>query len=86
MKKVIATLLALVLTLCLGVSALAEGITYALVTDVGNIDDQSFNQGTWEGLVAFATEKGLAEGTDYAYYRPSEDSDDARVEAITAAR
>lgn len=85
MKKVIATLLALVLTLCLGVSALAEGITYALVTDVGNIDDQSFNQGTWEGLVAFATEKGLAEGTDYAYYRPSEDSDDARVEAITAA-
>ena len=22
----------------------------ALVTDVGNIDDRSFNQGTWEGL------------------------------------
>ncbi len=85
MRKVIATLLALALTLCLGVSALAEGITYALVTDVGNIDDQSFNQGTWEGVVAYATEKGLSEGADFAYYRPSEDSDDARVETIKAA-
>ena len=85
MKKVVSILLALVLALSLTASALAEGITYALVTDVGNIDDQSFNQGTWEGLVAFATEKGLVENTDYAYYKPSEDSDDARVETITAA-
>lgn len=85
MKKVLATLLALVLVLGLGTAAMAEGITYALVTDVGNIDDQSFNQGTWEGLVAFATEKGLTENTDYAYYKPSEDSDDARIEAIQSA-
>ena len=85
MKKVVSILFALVLALSLTASALAEGITFALVTDVGNIDDQSFNQGTWEGLVAYATEKGLVEKTDYAYYRPSEDSDDARVETITAA-
>ncbi|MEG0740656.1 MAG: BMP family ABC transporter substrate-binding protein [Clostridia bacterium] len=85
MKKVLSILLALVLVLGLSASAMAEGITYALVTDVGNIDDQSFNQGTWEGLVAYATEKGLTEGTDYAYYRPSEDSDDARVETIKSA-
>ena len=46
MKKVVSILLALVLALSLTASALAEGITFALVTDVGNIDDQSFNQGT----------------------------------------
>lgn len=85
MKKVVSILLAMALVVALGVSALAEGITYALVTDVGNIDDQSFNQGTWEGLKAFAEEKGLVEKTDFAYYRPSEDSDEARLEAITGA-
>lgn len=85
MKKVVSILLALVLALSLSATALGEGISYAMVTDVGNIDDQSFNQGTWEGLVAYAQEKGLVENTDYAYYRPSEDSDDARVETITAA-
>ena len=35
-----------------------------LVTDVGNIDDQSFNQGTWEGVKNFAAEKGLTENVD----------------------
>ncbi|NLI20147.1 MAG: BMP family ABC transporter substrate-binding protein [Clostridiales bacterium] len=85
MKKVVTILLAVALVLALGVSAMAEGITYALVTDVGNIDDQSFNQGTWEGVKAFAEEQGLVEKVDYAYYRPSEDSDDARIESIKAA-
>ena len=28
----------------------------ALVTDVGDIDDKSFNQGAWEGVEAFAEE------------------------------
>ena len=37
----------------------AEG-TYeiALVTDVGNIDDQSFNQSTWEGVKMYAEANG----------------------------
>ncbi len=85
MKKGIAVVLALILTLALSVSALSEGISIALVTDVGNIDDQSFNQGTWEGVVAYAEANGLVKDTDYAYYRPSEDSDTARIEAITGA-
>jgi basic membrane protein A len=62
-----------------------EGVTFALVTDVGNIDDQSFNQSTWEGLVAFAEANKLVKDKDYAYYKPFEDSDDARIESITAA-
>ena len=53
----------------------------ALVTDVGNIDDKSFNQGAWEGVVAYAE----ANGVPYAYYRPSEDSDVARIESIDTA-
>ena len=62
--------------------ASADG-TYeiALVTDVGNIDDKSFNQGSWEGVVEYAEANGIT----YSYYRPSEDSDDARIESIEAA-
>ena len=62
-----------------------EGVTFALVTDVGNIDDQSFNQSTWEGLEAFAIANNMVKDEDYAYYKPFEDSDDARIESITAA-
>jgi len=32
--------------------------TVGLVTDVGGIDDKSFNQGTWEGILEFASAKG----------------------------
>ena len=62
-----------------------EGVKFALVTDVGNIDDQSFNQSTWEGLVAFAEANDMVKDEDYAYYKPFEDSDDARIESITTA-
>lgn len=62
--------------------ALAEG-TYeiAMITDNGNIDDQSFNQYTWEGVKVYAEENGIT----YGYFKPSEDSTDARIEQITAA-
>ena len=53
----------------------------ALVTDVGNIDDKSFNQGTWEGVKEFAEENKIT----YNYYRPSEDSTEARVETMKTA-
>ena len=81
MKKGIAIVLALVLALCLSVTALAEGIEFAMVTDVGNIDDQSFNQYTWEGTKEWAE----ANGKTVNYYRPSEDSDEARIEVIKTA-
>ena len=62
-----------------------EGVTFALVTDVGNIDDQSFNQSTWEGLAEFAEANKMVKDEDYAYYKPFEDSDAARIESITTA-
>lgn len=58
-----------------------ETCEIALVTDVGNIDDKSFNQGAWEGVVNYAE----ANGKSYNYFRPSEDSTVARVETINAA-
>ena len=61
------------------------GMKVALVTDVGNIDDKSFNQGAWEGVVAFCEANGMKQGEGYDYYRPSEDSTEARVETIKTA-
>ncbi len=84
MKKTLA--LALVLMLILPVfamSACGTSTTFeiALVTDVGNIDDKSFNEGTWNGVKNYA----VANNITYAYYRPTEDSTAARVETIGTA-
>lgn len=53
----------------------------AFVTDVGNIDDQSFNQYTWQGVQDFCTANNL----NANYYRPTEDSDAARLEQMDNA-
>lgn len=47
----------------------------AMVTDVGGVDDKSFNQSAWEGLVEFGKKYGLKEGEGYAYLQSSQDSD-----------
>ena len=81
MKKLLSALL-VVAMLLMGVAAFAEDtFEIALVTDVGNIDDQSFNQSAWEGVVEFAEANGYTK----AYYRPSEDSTTARMESIKTA-
>ena len=36
----------------------------ALVTDLGTIDDKSFNQGAWEGMERYAKENNIS----YKYY------------------
>jgi basic membrane protein A len=61
----------------------AEPGTYelALITDVGNIDDKSFNESAWNGVKNYAEANKIT----YAYYRPSEDSTAARVETIGTA-
>ncbi|GAE36273.1 BMP family lipoprotein [Halalkalibacter akibai] len=45
----------------------ATDFTVGMVTDVGGIDDKSFNQSAWEGLSQFGQEVGLEEGTGYRY-------------------
>ncbi|NLW69891.1 MAG: BMP family ABC transporter substrate-binding protein [Eubacteriaceae bacterium] len=84
MKKLL-TLLMVALMVCSFVACGGgeENPTYeiALITDVGNIDDRSFNQGSWEGVVAYAK----ANNKTYAYYRPSEDTAASRLETIGTA-
>ena len=46
----------------------ADGYEVALVTDIGTIDDKSFNQGAWEGVEKYGEEKGVS----YKYYKPVE--------------
>lgn len=53
----------------------------ALITDVGTIDDKSFNQGSWEGLKAYAEEHNIS----YKYYAPAEKSTSAYINSIDLA-
>ncbi len=53
----------------------------ALITDVGNIDDKSFNEGSYNGVKEYAA----ATGAKYNYFRPSEDTTAARVETMETA-
>ena len=56
----------------------------AFVTDVGQLKDKSFNQGTWNGVKAYAAENGLS----YKYYQPAngdQATDDDRYDAMKAA-
>ena len=53
----------------------------ALITDIGTIDDKSFNQGSWEGVEAYAKENNKT----YKYYKPTEKSDEAYLTSIDLA-
>ncbi|MCL2209179.1 MAG: BMP family ABC transporter substrate-binding protein [Treponema sp.] len=63
------------------VRTVVDTFELALVTDLGTIDDKSFNQGSWEGLVQYAREKNIT----HKYYQPSEQSDDAYLTTIDLA-
>jgi basic membrane protein A and related proteins len=89
MKRILA--LVMLLALVFAVTSCATGGTttqattakyeLALITDVGNIDDKSFNESAWNGVMNYAKANSIS----YAYYRPSEDSTAARVETIGTA-
>lgn len=57
------------------------GYELALVTDIGTIDDKSFNQGSWEGLKQYAEENNIT----YKYYQPTEKTTDAYLDQIELA-
>ena len=58
-----------------GKEAAAPSFRIGLVTDLGGIDDKSFNQGTWEGVVRFAKTLNLVQGTGYKYLQSSAEAD-----------
>lgn len=56
----------------------------AFITDVGQLKDKSFNQGTFDGVKLYAA----ANGKSYKYYQPSngdQATDDDRYDAMKAA-
>ena len=46
-----------------------------IVTDTGGVDDKSFNQSAWEGLMAWGKENGLSEGSGISYIQSQSESD-----------
>ncbi len=80
MKKLLVLVMVLALALPFGVFA-QETYEIAMVTDIGTIDDKSFNQGTWEGIVAYAD----ANDKTYNYYQPTAQSTDIYLDMIEQA-
>ena len=100
MKKFLALLLALVMSLSLvacgggsdtttdestdtegGDTAETASYQVAMITDYGDITDQSFNQTTYEACQEFCD----AEGLQFEYYKPQGDSTPERVAMVDAA-
>ena len=100
MKKFLALLLALVMSLslvaCGGGNDAADGEStdqeggdtaenaayqVAMITDYGDITDQSFNQTTYEACKEFCDAQGL----QFEYYKPQGDSTPERVAMVDAA-
>ena len=95
MKKILALLLVLVMTLSLvacGGEKAAENkgdekapanteYKIAMVTDYGDITDQSFNQTTWEAVVKF----GLDNNVETKYYKPTSNDTTGRVASVELA-
>ena len=72
MKKIITLLCALCMTTLVFALGSSDGVTaktlrVGMVTDAGTIDDKSFNQGTWEGIVRAQKEFGIS----CKYLKPS---------------
>nr|WP_263327773.1 BMP family protein [Neobacillus sp. Marseille-Q6967] len=53
-----------------------DTFSVAMVTDIGGVDDKSFNQSSWEGLQNFGKENGLQKGKGgYDYLQSKSDAD-----------
>ena len=84
MKKFIALLLALIMVMSLvacGENKAGEGYKVAMITDYGDITDQSFNQTTWEAVEAF----GKQNNVEYKYYKPVSNDTAGRVAMVELA-
>ena len=92
MKRTIALLLALVMVFALCAcgnkeeakpSDNAAGSEYrvAMITDYGDITDQSFNQTTYEACKAFCEENSI----DFTYYKPAGDNTPDRIAMVEKA-
>ena len=59
----------------------SEGLDVALIVSYGGINDGSFNQGAWEGVVDFASTRDIS----YQHFTPSEFTDAGYLSTIELA-
>ena len=53
-----------------------DNFSIAMVTDVGGVDDKSFNQSAWEGVKQFGADNGLSQGEGgFDYLQSQSDAD-----------
>ena len=84
MKKILAFLLAAVMVMGLFVgceSSGADGTKVAMITDYGDITDQSFNQTTWEAVVKFGADNDV----EVKYFKPDTNDTAGRVAKVELA-
>ena len=88
MKKFIVVLLAALMVFSFAACGGSKGgssddgtMKVAMVTDYGDITDQSFNQTTYEACKAFCDENGV----EFTYKKPASDADADRVSSIEEA-
>ena len=84
-KPILFLLTALLAGLLCGCGSEAEEndkpVDVVLITDYGTIDDNSYNQGAWDGVKEYAEEAGLS----YEYYQPEDNDTDSILKQIKRA-
>lgn len=84
MKKIMSLILCLCLVAAMFTGCGKKEYKIAVVTDVGQLMDKGFNQGTWEGAKKYAEDHNLT----YKYYQPAngpDASDNDRIDAMKQA-
>ena len=82
MKKILSLVLTVAMLLSFATFAVAESdYRVAMITDYGDITDQSFNQTTYEACKAFCEANSL----DFSYFKPAGDSDPERIAMVDKA-
>ena len=56
-------------------SSADTSVKAAIVTDIGGVDDRSFNQSAWEGLQEWGKAASLSKGNGYDYFQSASESD-----------
>lgn len=62
-------------------SSASSDIVLAMITDSGDITDESFNQMTYEACGEWAEEYGV----EFTYYKPESDADESRIASVEQA-
>jgi basic membrane protein A and related proteins len=75
MRKTLIILSVLLTAMAQAAFSQAADFKVGLVTDVGGIDDKSFNQGTWEGVKKYGEDNKMVKDKQYKYLQSAAEAD-----------